>query len=197
MSAVVVLTFGRRAEAARFVKAMYSEEPLPIEIGRTAFAGEVAATIARPDSWCVCEGQQDPGGGRRARRGRPKRELGWTRDEKTGMFVCVHCGKPAKATVIHFISSMLIGSKDMTPQILGTGASLSLFEQRVMEAVDNALKEGREPDIDTLTSYERTHLANTPNGLADPTHGHTVLTETPGSTPRSVGRKRNERPRRG
>jgi hypothetical protein len=195
MSAVVVLAFAKRAEAARFVKAMYAEDPSAGEIGDAVFASEVAATIARPDYWCTCEGQQDPGGTRKARRGRPKRELGWTRDEKTGMFVCVHCGKPAKATVIHFISSMLIGSKDMTPQILGTGEATTLFEQRVMEAVTNAIAEGHEPDIDTLTSFERTHLAHTPNGLADPTHGGTGLSST--GTPRSINRKRKERPRRG
>jgi hypothetical protein len=82
----------------------------------------------------------------------------------------------------------------MTPQILGTGQATTLFDQRVMEAVTNAIAEGREPDIDTLTSFERTHLANTPNGLADPTHGSTGLSST--GTPRSINRKRKVRPRR-
>jgi hypothetical protein len=194
MSAVVVLTFEKRTAAAQFVRSMYAPEPDAASIGTAVFAGEVAAAIARPDKYCTCEGQQETGG--RRKRGRPKRELGWTQDRKTGFFVCVHCGKPAKAIVTHFISSMLIGGIDMTPAILDTGEPRGLFEQRIMEAIAQAEKEGREPDLDSLTSHERTHLANTPNGLSDPTQGNTVLTETPGSTPRSASRKRKVHPRR-
>lgn len=189
MPAVVVLNFAKRADAAKFVKQMYSAEPDAEEIGTAVFAGEVAATINRPDRWCTCAGQQDPGGGRRQRRSRPKRESGWTRDPKTGMFVCVHCNKPSKAIVIHWISSMLIGSIDMTPQILGTGPARSLFDQRVMEAVTAAVDSGREPDLETLTSYERLHLRNTPNGAADQTYGATVA-QGGGGTPRREGKRK-------
>lgn len=190
MSAVVVLSFVKRADAAKFVKSMYSEKPNAEQIGTDAFAGEVAATIARPDLWCTCEGQQEPGAtARRGRRKASKREAGWTRDPKTGLFVCYRCSKPAKAIVIHFISSMLIGGVDMTPQILGTGEPLDLFAQRVLEASNAALDAGREPDMDTLTSFERLHLRNTPNGVGDPTYGSTVALGG-GGTPRREGKRK-------
>src|SRR5580765_2615650 len=106
-AAVILLNFTSQREAATFVRSLYGDEPSYEQIGEAAFAGDVEATIMRPTEWCNCAGQQQELGGRR-KRGRPKRESGWTKNPKSGWFVCVHCELPSRAIVVHFISAMLI-----------------------------------------------------------------------------------------
>ena len=174
-AATVLLSFRDTKAAARFVRALYAEEPTYEHIGEAAFAGEVSATVMRPTEWCECAGQKDTVGRGRRRRGAPKRELSWTKDPKTGWFVCVHCGRPAKALVVHAISAMLVGAVDHTPAILHQGPPRTLFDQRVMEVVEWAIAEGSDPDVESLTAYEKQYLTSMPESIGDPRNGHTAL----------------------
>lgn len=193
-AATVLLTFPESRDAARFVRALYSDAPSYADIGGAAYSGDVAATVFRPTEWCTCAGQQEPSGGRR-KRGRPKRELGWTKDPKTGWFVCVHCGNPSKAMVVHAISAMLVGAVDHTPAILKTGPPRTLFDQRVEEVLAQAIREGQEADVESLTSHERQYLRDNPESVGDPRHGNTALNGG-GQSRRSTKQRRAAHPRR-
>lgn len=197
MAATVVLTFPKSSDAAKFVRTLYAENPVYDAIGSAAFTGEVAAVVRRPTEWCQCVGQQNPVAGGRRRRSRPSRELSWTRDPKTGWFVCIHCGNPSKAMVVHATSVMLVGQVDHLPKILGIGEPRTLFEQRVMEVVEFALAEGTEPDIESLSEYERMHVASTPNGQGDTRFGRTAVNPGVSTRSRKVARAgKRQRPRR-
>jgi hypothetical protein len=194
MTATVLITFERDSEAAAFVRTLYSQEPTYTEIGAAVFPGDVDAVIRRPTEWCTCAGQGYEGGTRR-RRSRPKKEQGYTKD-KNGWFVCVHCGKPSRALVVHFVSSMLVGMTDFLPKILGQGDPRTLFEQRVMEVVEAAIAEGIEADLESLTAHERQFVKDNPNGVADMRFGNTALNGG-GVSRRSTKARRQAHPRRG
>lgn len=195
MTAVtVLLSFPDSKFAARFVRALYADKPNLVDVGSAAFAGDVAATVFRPTEWCQCAGQREQGPGRR-KRGRPKRELGWTKDPKTGWYVCVHCGLPSKAMVVHAISAMLVGAVDHTQAILKTGPPRTLFDQRVQEVLEQAIREGQEADLESLTSHEAQYLRDNPESIGDTRFGSTALNGG-GTSRRSTKARRSAHPRR-
>lgn len=139
MSRIVLLEFADNAAAELFVRVQaakgsesaYEElvafldtngvhsEPL------SALAGaKVAAVVAKPTKWCTCNVPESTG-----RRRRQKRESGWTRGTSFGWWLCIHCHRPSKAMVTHFVTNMLTGANDLTPKILETGAPRSPRER--------------------------------------------------------------------
>lgn len=91
----------------------------------TNFSATVEAVVARPTRWCTCAIAAESKYQRR-RRMAQKRESGWTRGRTFGWWLCVHCKKPSKPVVIHWVSSMLAGANDLLPGILsGTGEGIT------------------------------------------------------------------------
>lgn len=82
--------------------------------GDAGLVASVAAVVARPTTWCQCN-VEAPGGSRR----RGKRESGWSRGTTFGWWLCMHCRKPSRAMVTHFVTTMLAGANDLLPKILG------------------------------------------------------------------------------
>lgn len=76
---------------------------------------QIAAVVAKPTAWCRCNVPEATG------RRRGKRESGWTRGTTFGWWLCIHCHKPSRPMVTHFITNMLAGANDLLPRILGTG----------------------------------------------------------------------------
>jgi hypothetical protein len=196
MSAIVLLNFTKKSEAAAFVRALYSEEPDFGTIGQASFAGDVVATVGRPDAYCTCAGQRQDEPRGRKRRSRPARELSYTKEPKNGWWVCIHCGLPSKAIYMHFVTSMLVGLIDHTPKILGRGEPTTLFEQRIIEVVEQAARDGVEADLESLSAPERAWVQHNPDGVLDPRHGNTALNGG-GVSRRSTKGRRTPHPRRG
>jgi hypothetical protein len=82
----------------------------------------VEAVVARPTRWCQCAIVAESRYQRRKRQA--KRESGWMRGQSFGWWLCASCGKPSRAVVMHWVTSMLAGANDLLPKILGTGAAI-------------------------------------------------------------------------
>lgn len=111
MARIVLLEFANNAEAETFVREM----ALTHDNNRPVPPATVAAVVAKPTAWCKCN--VEPSYGRR----RGKRESGWSRGTSFGWWLCIHCHKPSRPMVTHFITNMLAGANDLLPRILGTG----------------------------------------------------------------------------
>lgn len=110
MSRIVLLEFSDNAQAEQFVREM-SNVP-PEQFGPVPNA-KVAAVVAKPTTWCQCNVAEATG------RRRGKRESGWSRGTTFGWWLCIHCRKPSRAMVTHFVTTMLAGANDLLPKILG------------------------------------------------------------------------------
>ncbi len=127
MARIVLVEFADNAEAENFVRQTAEVNRVAKIVGITEspdgapvetiswIDAKVAAVVAKPTAWCTCAVPQAVG------RRRGKRESGWTRGTTFGWWLCVHCHKPSKAMVVHFVTTMLAGANDLLPKILGTG----------------------------------------------------------------------------
>lgn len=84
------------------------------------FPAQVQAVVAKPTTWCKCAVEASTGRRRRSAR----KERGWSRGSTFGWWLCVHCHKPSRPIVMHFITNLLGGNNDLLPKILGTGPAV-------------------------------------------------------------------------
>jgi hypothetical protein len=86
---------------------------------------KVEAVVARPMVACKCTQVAES---RYQRRRRLKtgstKDQAYSRGPKFGWWVCSTCNKPSRASVLHWVSSMLVGANDLLPAILGTGPAI-------------------------------------------------------------------------
>jgi len=141
MARIVLLRFRQNDAAEDFVRAMATgteEEPILFLRG----SASVEAVVAQPTVWCVCpavpwnQPEQTRAQARR-RKSRSKRELSYSRGKHFGWWCCVHCRKPSKAAVEHWVTSMLVGANDLLPEILGTGPPVDADQRWRSEPVPN------------------------------------------------------------
>lgn len=116
-------------DAEDFVRQLNTSGRLSVEVtdSRDPLDGvvwdaTVEAVVARPMSKCKCSVVAES---RYQRRRRLKtgatKEQAWRRGPRFGWWVCANCGKPSPASVMHWVSSMLVGANDLLPEILGFG----------------------------------------------------------------------------
>jgi hypothetical protein len=132
MARILMLRFAKAADAELLVKYLADhpdvEDMLGDDAANVLANGTVEAVVAQPTTWCSCD--IDHVMARRSMRRASKRraagrESGWIRGNKYGWWLCARCGKPSRAMVEHFVTTMLAGCNDLLPEILGTGPPLS------------------------------------------------------------------------
>jgi hypothetical protein len=161
-----------------YVQATDSRDPLD----GMQVTGTVEAVVARPTRYCQCNVQSESTGSRRRRMAR--RESGWSRGATFGWWCCAQCRKPGRATVTHWITTMLAGANDLLPKILGTGDPVAP-QQRWED-------EGAVKQVGALTRPGLTDdHANRPGSLAF------TPVETRRTRKKDAGRTKRQNPRRG
>lgn len=86
----------------------------------------VEAVVARPKLACKCAEVTESRSQRRRRlKTSSPKMLAFSRSTKLGWWCCSTCGRPSKAAVTHWITSMLVGANDLLPKLLGSGEAIS------------------------------------------------------------------------
>lgn len=131
MSRIVLLEFSDNGKAEEFVRSVdrYSSVMTrdPETEEENFVEANVAAVVAKPTKWCTCNLPNETKYQRRRRNAR--RESSWLRGTTFGWWLCVHCGKPSKAIVTHWVTNMLAGANDLLPKIIGSGTPRSPRER--------------------------------------------------------------------
>jgi hypothetical protein len=124
-----MVEFADKKEADSFVRGMQPNAETELSLD----TAKVVATVARPEKWCTCAYVET--GTRRGRRSksRSRGDFGWTRGAHYGWMLCTKCHKPSKAMVEHFVTTLLAGANDLTPEILGEGVPISPHQRWLLE----------------------------------------------------------------